>query len=80
MCKYFVFQYPLGVGKEFTGICDLVTMDIIKWNKSDGSYECEAVDTCLNLSHDLLSEVKYARSRLVEEVIHSSCILVVNDL
>ena len=60
------------MGKEFTGVCDLVTMDVLKWNESDGSYKHEAIDTSLNVSQDLLSEVKQARSKLVEEVIHSS--------
>ena len=69
MCEYFLLQYPLGVGKEFTGVCDLVTMDIIKWNEMDGSYDREAVETCLNLSQDLLSEIKQARSKIVDEVI-----------
>lgn len=69
MCEYFLLQYPLGVGKEFTGVCDLVTMDIIKWNEMDGSYDREAVETSLNLSQDLLSEIKQARSKIVDEVI-----------
>ena len=54
-------------------MCDLVTMEVIKWNGFDGSYECEAIDACL--SQDLVSEVKQIRSKLVEEVIHS----IVND-
>lgn len=68
-----MFQYPLGVGKEFTGVCDLVTMDVIKWNESDGQYEREAVDTCMDLGQDLISEMKQARSKIVEEVVHSLC-------
>ena len=70
--KHSLPQYPLGVGKEFTGVCDLVTMDVIMWGESDGSYKREAIDTCLNVSRDLLSEVKQAQSKLVEEVVHSS--------
>lgn len=69
MHHHFLCQYPLGVGKEFTGVCDLVTMDILKWNESDGSYEREPIDSCLNLSQDLLSEVRQARSKMVDEVI-----------
>ena len=51
-------------------MCDLVTMEVTKWNKSDGSHVCEAIDTCSHLSQDLVSEMKQARSRIVEEVIH----------
>ena len=56
-------------------MCDLVTMEVIKWNEFDGSYECEAIDACLSLSQDLVSEVKQTRCKLVEEVIRS----VIND-
>lgn len=48
-------------------------MDIIKWNELDGSYEREAVDTSLSLSQDLLSVVKQARTKIVDEVaMHSN--------
>ena len=64
-------------------MCDLVTMQVIKWNGLDGSYECEAIDTCSSLSQDLVSEVKQIRSKIVEEVIHSlvngSCYLLSKD-
>ena len=44
-------------------------MDILKWNESDGSYDRETIDNCLSLSQDLLSEVKQARSKMVDEVV-----------
>ena len=44
-------------------------MDILKWNELDGSYDRETIDNCLSLSQDLLSEVKQARSKMVDEVV-----------
>ena len=65
-------------------MCDLVSMEVIKWNElDDGSYDCQAIDTCLSLSQDLVSEMKQTRSKIVEEVIHSlvngSCYLLSED-
>ncbi|XP_065909117.1 ribosome-releasing factor 2, mitochondrial-like isoform X2 [Dysidea avara] len=66
-------QYPLGTGKEFGGVCDLVEMKVLQWKGTENSHKAVCEGSVESLGQDLLAEVKQARSKLVEEVaMHSN--------
>uniref|UniRef100_UPI00358FFA82 ribosome-releasing factor 2, mitochondrial n=1 Tax=Myxine glutinosa TaxID=7769 RepID=UPI00358FFA82 len=65
--KPIILQLPIGTGKEFRGVVDLVSMDVLTWRGNDGSvYEHQ--DANAEIVGDLWAEVQKARSALVEQL------------
>ncbi len=57
-------QIPLGEGRDFTGVVDLITMKAIHWNEGDQGKTYQAVD----VPPEFLDKVNIAHETLVENV------------
>ncbi len=71
------FQIPIGSGKSFTGLVDLITRQKMTWQGSSLSYDGRAFETsALRPSDDpdVLQAVSQARATLIEQVKQNKCI------
>ncbi len=57
-------QIPIGEGRDFTGVVDLISMKAIYWNEADQGKTYEEVD----IPPEIESEANSARESLVENV------------
>uniref|UniRef100_A0A673GLF4 Tr-type G domain-containing protein n=1 Tax=Sinocyclocheilus rhinocerous TaxID=307959 RepID=A0A673GLF4_9TELE len=68
---WYYFQIPIGSGKSFTGLVDLITRQKITWQGSSLAYDGRAFETsALQPSDDpdVLQAVSEARATLIEQV------------
>ncbi len=68
---WYYFQIPIGSGKSFTGLVDLITRQKMTWQGSALTYDGRAFETsALQPSDDpdVLQAVSEARATLIEQV------------
>lgn len=68
---WYYFQIPIGSGKSFTGLVDLITRQKITWQGSSLAYDGRAFETsALQASDDpdVLQAASEARTTLIEQV------------